>query len=300
MSGSVELLAPAKVNLFLRVLAREESGFHQLETLFLAIDLADGLRIERGGTGVDLRVEGDAPADPRENLAGRAAIRFLDAVGSRAGVRLTLRKRIPAGAGLGGGSSDAGAVLRGLSALFGHPLDARALLALAAELGSDVPFFAAGVPAALAWGRGERLVALPPPPPAPLLLALPSFASPTPAAYQALARSRAGSARPPTGRLLAAWELSGWDTLAPLAVNDFEEVLVPRHAALATILEGLRESGARLALLSGSGSAVFGVYAENAARDAALAALAPVLPGRLVAACSLAEIPAPQVDGRGA
>ncbi|HUH12837.1 MAG TPA: 4-(cytidine 5'-diphospho)-2-C-methyl-D-erythritol kinase [Longimicrobiales bacterium] len=290
MSVALTLQAPAKVNLSLRVLAREESGFHQLETLFLAIDLADELRLERAGTGVELHVEGDAPADPRHNLAGRAALRFLEAAGIGEGVRISLRKRIPAGAGLGGGSSDAGAVLRGLAQLFDHPLAAGELIAIAAELGSDVPFFAAGVPFALGWGRGERLVALPAPPAAPLLVALPAFPSPTPAAYAALAEARAASPRAPAGRILTVDQLSRWDTLAALACNDFEQALLPRHPALADILTGLRSTGARLALLAGSGSAAFAVYPDEGARAAALAALASRLPARLVAARSLTRV----------
>lgn len=291
MSGGLDLRAPAKVNLFLRVLAREESGFHQLETLFLAIDLADELRLEPIAAGVELHVEGDAPADPRENLAGRAALDFLERASIDTGIRVTLRKRIPPGAGLGGGSSDAGAVLRGLSQLFEHPLAAPDLLALAAGLGSDVPFFAAGVACALAWGRGERLLALPAPPRAPMLLALPAFSSATPAAYADLAASRAASRPPAAARLLSTGELSNWDGLVALATNDFEAVLLRRHPELGGILQALRASGARLTLPSGSGSAIFAVYGDAHARDAALASLGSTLPVRLLPTSTLARLP---------
>jgi len=136
--------APAKVNLSLRVLARERSGYHQLETLFCALELRDEIEIERGGGALSLQVEGAELGPPEENLVHRAAVAFHDAAGIRPDTRIRLRKRIPAGAGLGGGSSDAAATLAALNALHGAPLGPTHLLRLGAELGSDVPFFLCG------------------------------------------------------------------------------------------------------------------------------------------------------------
>lgn len=153
----VRLAAHAKVNLFLRILARETGGYHQIETAFALLDLADDLEAVRtpAGVTIDVRDADVGPAD--QNLAVRGARAILEATGNRFGVALTLTKRIPARAGLGGGSSDAAAALHAVNALAGNAVPRQELLHLAARLGADVAFFASGMPLALAWGRGERL-----------------------------------------------------------------------------------------------------------------------------------------------
>ncbi|HEV7589378.1 MAG TPA: hypothetical protein VGO40_14775, partial [Longimicrobium sp.] len=172
MPDRVELAAPAKVNLRLCILAREESGYHALETLLCAISLADQIVVTRGDAGIRLTVEGGVDVGPPgRNLAVRAAERFYREMGAAPAIDLHLTKHIPAAAGLGGGSSDAAAVLRALNALHGEPLPPAALLRMAIELGADVPFFVCGSPFALAWGRGERVMPLPPLPPLPVLVA---------------------------------------------------------------------------------------------------------------------------------
>src|SRR5690606_6718842 len=175
--------APAKVNLRLVVLAREASGFHQLETIFCAIDLADTITAQRAEPGIELEVVGARLGEPQENLVWRAASAFFRTSGIAGGARLRLDKRIPVGAGLGGGSSDAASTLHALNALYGRPLGPRSILELAAELGSDVPFFAAGRPFALAWGRGGRLLPFPALPPAPTVVGVPDFSIATVYAY---------------------------------------------------------------------------------------------------------------------
>ena len=154
MTDAVRIHAHAKINLFLRILARESSGFHQIETAFALLELADELVVRRGGSGVSLEVEGLpsppdlGPAD--ENLAVRAARMVLDATGNRFGVAIALTKRIPVRAGLGGGSSDGAAALHAVNALAGNPVPRHELQHFAAKLGADVPFFAGGAPLALA------------------------------------------------------------------------------------------------------------------------------------------------------
>jgi len=269
--------APAKVNLFLRVMAREESGYHQIETLFQALELADevSLRIlpasvPANPSGIDLEVEGvpaRALGPPESNLAVRAARLFLEAV-SRTGVhpprlRIHLRKRIPHGAGLGGGSSDAAAVLRGLNELLGTPLSPGELAALGGRLGADVAFFLCGSPLALAWGRGDRLLPLPPLPRVPVVLLLPPRRIATPEAYGVLARWREETNRStPPARVFAPitspW--SDWTRAGMEAENDFEAALATAYPELAHLRRTLEDAGARPALLSGSGSAVFGLF----------------------------------------
>src|SRR5213593_2966029 len=146
MTDAVRIAAHAKINLFLRILARESSGFHQIETAFALLELADELHVRRTDSGVTLEVNGPdlGPAD--ENLAVRAARAVLDATGNRFGVAITLRKRIPVRAGLGGGSSDGAAALLAVNALAGDAVPRHELLHFAARLGADVAFCASGAP----------------------------------------------------------------------------------------------------------------------------------------------------------
>jgi 4-diphosphocytidyl-2-C-methyl-D-erythritol kinase len=260
--------APAKVNLFLRVLAREESGYHQLETLYSAVDLCDEILLHRKERGVSVEVVGPSVGPDEENLAYRAADALLEAAGFTMGVHVHLIKNIPVGAGLGGGSSDAGATLRALNTLLGEPFSASALLEIAGRLGADVPFFASGAGTALAWGRGERLVPIPGAARLSVLLALPSLHIATGEAYEHL--SVPERTTPVT---LALDALCRPETLAELAVNDFEASVFVRHPELGKLREALHEAGALTARLSGSGAALFGLFNDRAAADQAKASL---------------------------
>ncbi|MSR07694.1 MAG: 4-(cytidine 5'-diphospho)-2-C-methyl-D-erythritol kinase [Gemmatimonadetes bacterium] len=267
---TVTLRAHAKLNLFLRVLAREASGFHGLETAFSLVELSDELSVRRIARGVELTVEGVDTGPPNDNLAVRAAHLVLDATGNRFGVRMHLRKNIPVRAGLGGGSSDGAAALWAVNTLAGNAVPGHEILQFASRLGSDVPFFAARVPFALAWGHGERLFRLPPPPPAPVLLVVPDFGVSTAEAYGQLDAARA--ADPARGAVvLDPTALSGWGSIARLGGNDFESVLFAREPRLRALFERLAETRPLLLRLSGSGSAIAAVYRtpddRNAAQD---------------------------------
>src|SRR6266487_954958 len=185
MSDTLRVLAHAKINLFLRILAREASGFHQIETAFALLELADELAVRRGGSGggVTLEVEGPDLGPSDENLAVRAARMVLDATGNRFGVAIKLTKRIPVRAGLGGGSSDGAAALHAVNGLAGNAVPRHELHHFAARLGADVAFFASGAALALAWGRGERQFRMPAPPSLPALVAIPPVQVATPDAY---------------------------------------------------------------------------------------------------------------------
>lgn len=287
-AASIQRDAPAKVNLRLVVLAREESGYHQLETIFCALDLADRITAQRADQGIELDVVGAELGDPHENLVWRAASTFFRASGASGGVRIRLEKRIPAGAGLGGGSSDAAGTLHALNALYDHPLDPDSILALAAELGSDVPFFATGRALALAWGRGGRVLPLPAPPPAPVLVGVPDFAIATVDAYRALARSREARADAAPPVLFDPDAFASWEGLASLAVNDFEDVTFLEHPDLERAVRALADEGALIGRLSGSGSAVFGLFRDGSARDTAAARLRVELPRFRWIPCSTA------------
>jgi 4-diphosphocytidyl-2-C-methyl-D-erythritol kinase len=266
---AARVAAQAKVNLRLRILARETSGYHQLETLFLRLALADDLlvRITDGPRTLDVGGEIDARlVGPTErNLAWRAAQAYAEATGWPAGFSIELEKRIPVGGGLGGGSADAAAVLRALDAMAPAPIGESALLVLAATLGADVPFLASECAFALGWGRGERLLALPTPAEREVLLVLPPFAVNTAEAYRWLATAREAGASPsePSG-VLEPTALADWSAIARLAINDFEPVVAARHPLVATVVARLRALGCAPAMMSGSGSSVFGVMPHGA------------------------------------
>lgn len=265
---SVGVAAPAKVNLFLRILAKEESGYHQVETLYSAVGLCDEILLHRTERGVSIEVVGPSVGPDEENLVYRAAEALLDAAGFTTGVHVHLTKNIPVGAGLGGGSSDAGATLRALNTLLGSPFSAPALLRIAGRLGVDVPFFASGAGAALAWGRGERLLRLPSAPHFSVLLALPSLHIATREAFQYLCVPEGV-----TPATLTLDELCQPETLADLAVNDFEASVFKSHPELGKLREALDEEGAFTARLSGSGAALFGLFTDRAAAERARTAL---------------------------
>lgn len=274
MSGSVvRIAAQAKLNLHLRVLAREESGFHSLETIFHRIDLADDLTITVTTGERSIDVVGDDTGDAESNLAYRAAAAYSSHCGWPLGFKIELTKRIPVGAGLGGGSADAAAVLRALNSISPNRIGSPGILAIAASLGSDVPFLASQSVMALAWGRGERILSLPPLPRYDILLMTPSFSVSTKDAYAWLdedrARQRESDAmmtdgRTPAGRdpetaLLDPVSLSTWGLIARFARNDFEAPVAARHPELTSYLDRLRNSRAIFAQMTGSGSTIFGV-----------------------------------------
>lgn len=251
--------AQAKINLSLRILARETTGFHQLETLFARIDLADTVEVALDTSQRDIVVEGADVGPPEQNLAYRAAVGFITATRWETGFRIRIVKRIPVGGGLGGGSADAGGVLRILNTLAPRPLSPAAMMTLAVRLGADIPFLTVEAPAALAWGRGERMLALPPLPPRDLVLVVPSFGVNTAEAFGWVAAQREG--RPIIAPApLVADDLTRWERIARLADNDFEPVVVEHHPAIGNCLWALRVSGALIARLSGSGSTVYGVF----------------------------------------
>ena len=269
--ATTALAAPAKLNLFLRVLGRETDGFHTLETLFCLVDLADELRAERReGSGVTIEVEGADVGPPEENLAVRAAGLVLAATGNRFAVHLGLVKRIPARAGLGGGSSDAAASLVAVNRLAGNAVPRHELLQLAARLGSDVPFFLSGGPLALGWGRGERLLQLPPLPPAPVLLLVPPVPVATAEAYGWVDAARqTGGRRGAVALDLDA--LSRWGDIGRMAGNDFESPVFGKHPEVRAGFEALAGTRPLVCRMSGSGSALFAVYrSERDREDAAM------------------------------
>lgn len=268
MTATARVIAQAKVNLLLRILAREQSGYHSLETVFLRLDLGDDVMVRlASGRSIDcsgptMPAGGLGPAE--KNLAYRAAVAYSEATGWPSGFAIEITKRIPVGGGLGGGSADAGGVLRALDALSPAPLGTR-LAELASGLGADVPFMAIDSPMALAWSRGERMLPLRAPMTRPTVLIVPDFGVDTAEAYGWLSSDR-GSYQP-SGGLISLDALATWEAIGGVATNDFQSVVARRHPVIGEMVDELASAGALVSMMSGSGSTVYGVFDE--APDAA-------------------------------
>ena len=258
---------PAKVNLTLRVLGRRPDGYHELRTVFQAVDLWDTLEAE-AASGLHLRCDPPGLAADGTNLVLRAATALQEAAGRPdLGASLVLRKRIPVGGGMGGGSSDAAGALLLLSRLWGLALPGRRIRALAAALGSDVPFFLQGG-TALGRGRGEDLVPLPFVGSHPILLGIPPFGTSTADVYAALTP---GGADVSLRRLSAGNWRKDKEFSAPR--NDLEATVRTRWPELGEFRDALAREGALQASVAGSGSTVFGVFAGEVSRRRAAEAL---------------------------
>jgi len=266
----LEVLAPAKVNLFLSVLGKRADGYHDVVSVMQKLDLADRLHIRLEGTGISLHCPSSTIPEDSRNLAWKAARLFFDQTGIKDGVRITLHKKIPVAAGLGGGSSDAAAVLVGLNSLCSTGLDTEILLNMAARLGADVPFFVADMKTALATGTGTKLHAIDGPEGYWLLLVNPGLEVSTRWVYENLILTSGDNP----------YKLSGYSYLSEYAAslleagfnrgssehglfNDLETVTVAKHPLISTIKEQLLADGAFAALMSGSGPTVFGLFRQR-------------------------------------
>jgi 4-diphosphocytidyl-2-C-methyl-D-erythritol kinase len=265
---AARLAAQAKVNLALRVGPRGSDGYHELATIFARIELSDDVVVRPLRSGLTVRVARGGMRDesvgpPEKNLALLAAQAYMQEAHWPAGCAIDIEKRIPVGAGLGGGSADAGAVLRALDSLTPQPLGADHLARIAASMGADVPFLTLEAPFALGTRRGDVIEVLEPPPSQWLALVLPPFSISTADAYAWLDadRARGNDVAPPNAAALRAAART-WDRLVTVATNDLQSAVSDRHPAIDRYCEHLRRAGARIAMMSGSGSAVFGLFAE--------------------------------------
>lgn len=260
--------AQAKVNLALRVGPRSPDGYHELATIFARIELADDVvvRLLREGVTVAVRRAGmadDSVGPPEQNLAVLAARAYMHEAQWPGGCAIDIEKRIPVGGGLGGGSADAGAVLRALDSLSPSPLGPDRLVGIAASLGADVPFLTLDAPLALGTGRGDVLVALDPLPTRWLAIVQPPFSVSTANAYAWLDadRGRADASALDVATLRTA--SMDWTTLMAVAANDLQRPVAARHPVIEAYCRNLTRAGADMAMMSGSGSAVFGLFVEQ-------------------------------------
>lgn len=263
----------AKVNLHLQVVGRRPDGYHELRTVFQMIDLHDSVEIvvaERGE--VQLTVDAPGLSSGPDNLAWKAAATFRDRWAPGAGIHLRLRKRIPLGAGLGGGSSNAATVLLGLRALCGRPAEAEELWPVARELGADVPFFLLGG-TALGFGRGDEAVPLPEPPPTRFWLVLPPVEVPTGPVFRSLGDLTEATLPPSIGALVRVPKGRGVQFDALCGWNDLQGAVFRLHPDIAGIGTILEQAGATWICLSGSGSALVARFPGPELAETAAASL---------------------------
>jgi 4-diphosphocytidyl-2-C-methyl-D-erythritol kinase len=276
--NTVEVFSPAKLNLFLAITGRRPDGFHELVSVAAPLAWGDRL-VATAAAGEELTLVCDDPAVPTDdsNLVLRAARAFRAATGWRSAVRFVLEKRIPVGAGLGGGSSNAVAALRALNRLAGGPLGGPALAALATDLGSDCALFLADAPVVMR-GRGERITALPPSAAARLrgrrvLVFKPGFPIATGWAYGRRAAAQAYQPAADAEARLRAW-MDGMAPAEALLLNGMESAAFAKFPALPVLLDWLRGRAGLAPRLSGSGSACFALLPDGAGPPAeALAAI---------------------------
>jgi 4-diphosphocytidyl-2-C-methyl-D-erythritol kinase len=255
----MQVLAPAKINLSLKILGRRSDGFHKLDTLIAPISLYDEIRIDKGRPAKGIEFRCDNPSVPQgdDNLAVRAAKAFFEMTKIQAAISIALKKKIPHGAGLGGGSSDAASVLLALNELFDAKLSREALAEMAVPIGSDVSFFIFQS-AALCKGHGEMVTPVKLKRQFSILLLKPAFAVSTASAYSHWQHSRE----------IPGVRYEAQDFADQSFVNDLERPVFEKFVFLAQLkMWLLSQSGVGAALLSGSGSTIFAVMRENADAD---------------------------------
>jgi len=255
----MKILSPAKINLFLHVCGKRPDGYHELFSLMCRITLFDELLLKIGsGRKIEIHCSHPDVPDDDTNLAHRAACLFQSKRGSAQGVRICLNKRIPVGAGLGGGSSNAASILLALNTYYGRPFSQEQLMELGLRLGADVPFFIFQKPA-IATGIGEKLEAFEGALPYHILLIYPGFNVSTAETYQNLNFGLTNDQKKPTSISL---KQNRFDPAVHLA-NDLERVTAIKYPEIGLAKEKLVNLGAIGALMSGSGPTVFGLF-DNA------------------------------------
>ena len=254
----MKILSPAKINLFLQVTGKRPDGFHELFSLMCCVDLCDTISLQFGGE--DIWIESSHPQVPLDdtNLAHRAATVFFKTLNVKDGLKIFIDKFIPVAAGLGGGSSNAASVLTGLNQHYGHPFTRDRLMSMGLGLGADVPFFLFGKPA-LASGIGEKLEAYPGALPFHIVVVYPGFKVSTGEVFQKLNLGLTNCEKKINKPFSINIEFDPGVHLC----NDLEIVTASEYPVITSIKEQLLIRGALGALMSGSGSAVFGLFSDS-------------------------------------
>ncbi len=274
MLSEIEVYSPAKINLHLEIGPVRKDGFHSLSSLFQIVSLYDRIHIRSLKDTDSCRIRGDFTCSPEDNLIYRAHRKFCELFGELFGVEITVEKCIPEGAGLGGGSSNAAAVLKALNEMTGNMLPVKELADAGASLGSDIPFFIHS-PFAAVEGRGEKITSLKARRTLPLLLLLPDFAVSTGSAYRWLDESRQNGEQKAADEWIPGFSvheleaLYQGDVVAWPFFNSFTPVLREQYSQINRFLELLTKNGAVFTEVSGSGSAMFGIFTDFQAAERA-------------------------------
>jgi len=251
----VKILSPAKINLFLHVSGKRPNGYHDIVSLMCCVSLYDVISFDFGGITSVTCTDPEIPCDER-NYAMKAAYLFLEKFRKNEAVRIHIEKNIPSGAGLGGGSSNAAAVLSFLNRWFSNPFSVEEIMAMGLDIGADVPFFLFNKPA-LATGIGEKLKEYNLKLPYKVLIVYPGFGVLTKEVYNNL-NLRLTNCKNKLKKLVSVQEFD-----AKLLCNDLESVTVSKHPEINEAKEAILKQGAAGVLMSGSGSSVFGLFSDN-------------------------------------
>ncbi len=261
--NKITLQAQAKINLFLQVLKRRADGYHDLETWMQKLDLYDTVTVEVAGNGSEIEFSCDDPAlsDGKENLAVKGAIAFFSALKleKQPQIKIHLEKRIPVAAGLGGGSSDAGAVIRGLNRLFDSPFSESELIDLARPLGADVPFFVIEKNAVFAGGIGDIMYPVDSLREYFFVLVNPGFFVSTKWVFEKLSLTSENKKY----TFASSQKRKAKSLSLKIMHNDLEKITSARYSEIESIKQALMELGATRAMMSGSGPTVFGVFPDT-------------------------------------
>jgi 4-diphosphocytidyl-2-C-methyl-D-erythritol kinase len=255
----MRILSPAKINLFLHITGKRQDGYHELFTLMSCVGVADAILLDFNADHISIDCQNDRVPRDATNLAFRAAAIFFEQSGIKPGVAITIEKNIPVAAGLGGGSSNAAAVLNGLNRYFDTPFSKNQLHRMAAGMGADVPFFLYGKPA-LATGVGDRLSAYPLLKQLPVIIINPNFSVSTAEIYKSFSFGLTNGKKPINYDSFT--EKTDFNAAIHLA-NDLEKITASRHPEIYCAKQRLLEQGAIGSLMSGSGPSVFGIFPDT-------------------------------------
>ena len=253
-----------KINLSLNIEGRLPNGYHSIRTIFQELSLSDAISMEFGKSGVSLTCDKAGIPTDEKNIAYRAAMLFYEATGISDGVHIHIQKNIPSEAGLGGGSADGGAVLKGMNQHYGYPLKPKKLIELGSILGADVPFFISGG-TALATGIGEVLTPIKSKIKTDVLIVKPPVGVSTPWAYKML--DEVGFTPTDVDKTLLAIENGDLDLMCSSMGNVFEQVVEKKHPEISKIKSEMIKFGALGSMMSGSGTAVFGIFTDTDAMN---------------------------------
>lgn len=260
----MELLSPAKINLFLHVTGKRADGYHELLMLMCCISLYDTIRLSLGTENIKVSCSNPLIPEDESNLAHKAAVLFLKTLKRKEGLNIAIEKRIPVAAGLGGGSSNAATVLTALNSCYGNPFSPKELMNLGLALGADVPFFIFGKPA-LASGIGEKLELYQNIKPLKVLLIYPGFGLSTAAVYKKINLRLTNTEK---GLTSFRFKEGGFEADKDM-YNDLETVIASEYPEIIEIKSLIKAQGAEGSLMSGSGSAVFGLFSDAEAAERA-------------------------------